>query len=190
MVVEEEALPGEFEENGVPHQEGRQDKGQALVEGVVVWAHAESDPQRGRKDTPDDSLSLPGKSGLPLHPSELFEGIVHIRKGPVDLFESVPVGLGDLPREEAGKSLPLLPHSAEEVLHPFGPLPGWCPGPLPPSPFEGGDRGGQRFGRLSLPQQGVASHLHLPPLLEEKGRENPLPGSGPGDHLPVQEPPG
>ena len=70
--VEESTHAWRLEDDGIAHDERRDERGECFVERIVEWAHAEHDAERGAADLADDSLLDDEARG---HAVEILQGV-------------------------------------------------------------------------------------------------------------------
>ena len=94
------AEPRRLEHHGVAHDEGRDQRGEGLVERIVVRSHAQHDPERGAPDLPDRAFDDQEARVAVVEFLQGVDGGADVVDGAVELLLGVRLGLADLPHDQ------------------------------------------------------------------------------------------
>jgi len=89
-----------FQYGGVPHDQGGNQRGEGLIQRVVVGTHAEGHAERGAADLADDAVGDGEPRRGPVQVLERIDGVGDIGDGPVEFLFGVAQRLADFPHEE------------------------------------------------------------------------------------------
>ena len=158
---QQRAVPRRLEHHGVAHDQRRDQRGEGLVERIVVRPHAQHDAERGAPDLPDRAFDDVEARVAVVELLQGLDGRPDVVDRAVELLLGVGLALADLPHDQAHHLLPARDHLAREVLHAGDALGDRHGRPDAPALIVGRHGRGQRLLALGLLAQRVAAELDL-----------------------------
>ena len=114
--VQQHAVPGRLENDGVAHQQRRNQRGEGLVEGVVVGPHAQHHAQRTAADLRDEPL-LDGEARRgAVELLERLHGVPDVLHRPVEFLPRIGQRFPDLPHQQPHHFVADGDHARDEAL--------------------------------------------------------------------------
>ena len=154
----EHPVPRQLGDDGVAHDQGRDERRERLVQRVVERAHAEHRPERRAADLGEDAGARREAAGRAVHLLQALDGVADVLDRPVELLLRVGARLADLPHEEAHRLLAHLLHAGDEGEHRVDACAHAHRRPRPPAVVPRPHRRVERRERLLACQRGVRAH--------------------------------
>ena len=111
------AVPRRLEHDGIAHDQRRDQRGEGLVERIIVGAHAQHDSERRAPDLPDRAFDDEEARVAVVEFLQRLDGRADVVDRSIEFLLRVGLALADLPHDEADHLLPAGDHLVREVLH-------------------------------------------------------------------------
>ena len=154
-------MAGWLEDHSIPHDQGRNQGGEGLIEGIVEGTETEGNPQWGTADLPENPLGNSEARRNPVKILEGIDGVVDVGDGAIELLLRIAQGLANLPHHQPDNGFPLATHAHGEAPHPVDALGHGHRRPQTAPVIVGRHRRREGRQRLRFAEQGEGADRHL-----------------------------